>query len=124
MVSYYREIINESNTILLTFAEQNYINCIILLCVTVGSGLLGVSIYNMVLNGGNTKDLIIFSAGLTLASPLIITMILLILLRICACIAYITCGDSKPTVRVPVVALGDRSGRPKSNSPLSVLRVV
>ena len=124
MVSYYREIINESNNIILIYSEQNYINCIILLCVTTGSALLGISIYNMVLTGGNTKDLIIFSAGLTLASPLIITIVLLILLRICACIAYITCGDSKPTVRVPVVAVDDRSGRPKSNSPLSVLHVV
>ena len=124
MLSCYQEPIDESNSFIVSFTERNYINCIIILCVLVGSALLGVSIYSMVLTGGTTRDLVIFAAGLTMASPLIIGLLLIILIRIFACVIYITCGDSKPTVAVPVVAVADRSGRPKSNSPLSVLHDV
>lgn len=124
MLSCYQELMNEYDSIINLILDRTYLNCLFLLGTLVGSMLLGISIYDMLLNGGNTRDLIMFSFGLFMTSPLIISVIILISLRSIACIMYVTCGDSKPIVVVPVAAVGDRSGRPKSNSPLSVLRVV
>jgi hypothetical protein len=56
--------------------------------------------------------------------PLLIIGLVLFILRLCALLTCLICWGSKPIVTTPVVASGGRTGRPKSNSPLSVLRAV
>ena len=120
----YDEIMSEYNLIIDMILEKSYINCIFLVCILVGGTLTGISVYSFVVDIVTKNNVIIFGVGLFLLSPLIITLCVLIVLRLLACIFSIIFWDSKPIVKVPVVASVDRTGRPKSNSPLSVLRVV
>ena len=123
-MSEYQEFKRELHSLIEVVLERTYFNCVLALGIPVGSVLVGISVYNVITGASSQKDVIIFSVGLVLLSPFLITLILLLFLSICMCVAYITCGDSKPIVKVPVSAWADRSGHPKSNSPLSVLRVV
>lgn len=123
-MSVYQEFKREFYGLIEVALERSYFNCAVALGIPIGSVLVGISVFNVVTGASSQKDVIIFSVGLVLLSPFLITVILLLFLSVCGCFAYIMCEDSKPTVEAPDVVWDGTSGRPKSNSPLSVLRVV
>jgi hypothetical protein len=70
--------------ILTILSERSRINCLIYTCALAGSALIGVIFYGyFALNRG--IDFVQFSVGLSLVSPLIIFVILLLVLRCMVC---------------------------------------
>ena len=123
-MSVYQEFKREFYGLIEVALERSYFNCAVALGIPIGSVLVGISSYNVITGVSSQKDVIIFSVGLVLLSPFLITSLLLLFLSLCGCLAYFTCEDSKPIVEAPDAVWDGTSGRPKSNSPLSVLRAV
>ena len=71
--------------ILTILSERSRINCLIYTCALAGAALLGVIFYGyFALNRG--IDLVQFSVGLSLLSPLIIFTTLLVVIRCMVCV--------------------------------------
>ena len=92
---------------------------------TIGTTIMGVSMA-YILGSESPPNIIytVFALGLCCTSFLIISLTVLITLRLYICLTSFTAVDSTPTARAPVFAADDRTGRPKYNSPLSVLHAV
>lgn len=92
---------------------------------TIGTTIIGVSIAYIL--GSESPPYImyiLFAVGVCFNAFLIVSLTLIISLRLLICLTCFTAVDSRPTARAPVFAVDDRTGRPKSNSPLSVLHAV
>jgi len=92
---------------------------------TIGTTIIGVSIaYILGSEQPPSTIYIIFAVGVCFNSFLTLSLTLIISLRLLICLTSFTAVDSTPTARAPAFVADDRTGRPKYNSPLSVLHAV
>lgn len=116
-------IMYEYNQFMYCIFHTTHIHYLIYSLILVGAVLVTISSYSFRIKV-DEGYLAMFAVGLLLMSPLIIVGLVLFILRLCALLACLICWGSKPIATKPVAASGGRTGHPKSNSPLSVLRVV
>lgn len=92
---------------------------------TIGTTIIGISTAYILTSNPQTDTIyLVLAAGVCFNSFLIVILTWIVIIRVCICITSPIGVDSTPTARAPAFAADDMTGRPKSNSPLSVLHAV